>query len=107
MRLTRWRNAPPTVYDSRTADEATASRDMTAKRTLTATLADGTTVTRKTERTYTHVVIHDEISMISGNLYRANINWAGSLQKAQAVAAGHQRHSDKYGTKATIQIVPV
>ena len=95
------------MYDSRTADEATASRDMTAKRILTATLADGTTVTRKTERTYTHVVIHDEISMISGNLYRANINWAGSLQKAQAVAAGHQRHSDKYGTKATIQIVPV
>jgi len=44
---------------------------MAKTRTITATFPDGTVVTRKTARTYTHVVAS------KGNIHQGNIRWCG------------------------------
>ena len=44
---------------------------MAKTRTITATFPDGTVVTRKTARTYTHVVAS------KGNIHEGNTRWCG------------------------------
>lgn len=86
-----------------------------AKTTYTATLPNGETVTRKTERTYTHVVV-SEVTW-DGETSFFGAEWAGRPDLAQKNAAKWERNWAKQlnvrhsyiGTLTayTVHIIPV
>lgn len=64
------------------------------KTTYTATLPNGEVVTRKTERTYTHVVV-SEVTYQDGEPRFSNCTWCGRPDLAQKQVALWERNWQK------------
>lgn len=63
--------------------------------TFTATLPNGQTAKRKTERTYTHVVVVER-ETLDGTIKFGKPEWAGRLDLAQKNAAKREQFEARY-----------
>jgi len=83
------------VYSSFIGGTAPTALQVMAKTTFTATLPNGETIKRTTERTYSHVVVR-EMRYADGTVAFVFPEWAGRLDLAQKNAAKNEKQLAKH-----------